>query len=258
MDMDELADGDADAARGARLPIPDATSASERASEARLPAGGRVIVTSSDASHLARALSLFATHTGAGTYAGAGFAGKRVELRTSSMLRTLADVRGVDALGETVLTIKTPLAMESVIYAEPGAAGLRRTASFVPAPARTAVLEEGMRRRSSTAVRRARHILARGVDCADSGREPERCLAVVLMQWRFVGRTGALVELEVELQSRKGAWENDANRIRRGRGDGEPGERQKDAVAEGRAPVRASATRIHAKGTMNTHGSDLR
>jgi hypothetical protein len=46
--------------------------------------------------------------------------------------------------------------------------------------------------------------------------------------------------------------------MRRGRGGEELGEWREDAVAEDKTLVRASATRIHAERTVNTHDSDLR
>jgi hypothetical protein len=46
--------------------------------------------------------------------------------------------------------------------------------------------------------------------------------------------------------------------MRCGRGGEGFREQQEEAVVEDRAPVRASATRIHAERIVNTHGSDLR
>jgi hypothetical protein len=76
--------------------------------------------------------------------------------------------------------------------------------------------------------KRARRILARGVDPAEPGREPDRaaparCTAWVIMQRRFVGRAEALVEAKAELTKMEG------ERARGGRRSDMTGERRRGA-----------------------------
>jgi hypothetical protein len=173
---------------------------------------------------------------------GTGVAGARAQSRSSSglssgtlsMLRTPADLPSALALAETALAMGTPLAAESVEYAEPAALasapdrprGLRRTA--LPGVAEPA-LAKNARWTSLVALRRRVSVL--GASSSSGSPEPSpvvsptlprrsapaRRVARVFVEPLFVAGAEALVEVEVELERTEDGRERQGEQIVRPR-----------------------------------------